>query len=272
MSTARYWWLASVALAASVAAYLLAGRSLASGGAVLALTLPLLFLLAHASTAIRRRAGGGRGDRTVVICGPSGSGKTALFLALSEEGQVNRDSSQRPLTAPSVTANKGHLAGQLGHSSPPIVLVDIPGSEKARDGALSRALPTADKVLLLLDTTSSNTLLTEAPFIVRVLAEGVKRRLPCMLLLGKSEAGIIDSSQFVRALDEALAGLARRLSSAPEDAGEELVEHVKCIQEHLGIDGDDPISFSTLDVPVMLYSDKDEQSLAQVKAWICDAQ
>lgn len=264
MSVARSLLLTAVAWIISAAIYLLAGRSLIYGGTALALSLPFVIFLSGAPAAARQRPGSGR---AVVICGPAGSGKTTLFLRLSGKRQVAENGSQCPLTAPSATVNKGKLVEQ---QSPPITLLDVPGNEKARDRALTETLPAASKLLLLFDATAADGLPAEAPFIARVLAESISKQVPCALVLGKSDLCTNDPEQFVRLLDEALVSLCRRMTNSPEDAGSDLGEHLRRIQKHLGIDAEDPISFSTLDIPVMSCNCKDEQSLAQLKAWISD--
>lgn len=273
MSPLCYLLLVVVDLVVGLTAYLLAGSSLAYGVTAAALALPPIILLLRAPIAIwQRPKNSRRAGHAIIICGPAGSGKTTLFLNLSGQANAAESKFQQPLTAPSAAVNEAKLANQPGQpSSSSTILLDVPGSEKVRDAALTEVLPAASKFMLVLDATNIENIPTEAPFIIRVLAEVIRRRVPCTLVLGKQDLGPGSALNFLQALDTALNSLSYRVITSSEDHNEELAEHVRCIQDHLGMAPEDPIDFDSLKIPVMCYSSKDEQSLAQLQQWICDA-
>lgn len=269
-----YLLLGLVDLAIGLAAYLLAGSSIAYGTTAAALALPLIVLLLSVLGVGQKRTGNAHTGHAVIICGPAGTGKTTLLLSLSEQATVVGQKVRHPLTAPSAAVNEAKLVRQPGQpsASSPITLIDVPGSEKIRNAALTEVLPDAGKLVLLFDARTVEDLPTEAPFIIRVLAEAIRRHVPCVLVLGKQDLGPGSTVEFVQALDAALESISSRAAAAsPEDMNEELAEHVRCIQDHLGIASEDPIAFDHLNVPVMLYSSNDEQSLLRLRTWICDA-
>ena len=220
--------------------------------AALALAVPLILLLLRYVL----KPGGVCSGTTAVLCGPAESGKTTLFLRLISS----------PLKVVSSAAvNTLLLDG--------VTVKDVPGSAKLRDALFSSAIKGVRNLVFVLVVSEPETLHTSMPFIVHVLATGLRRSVRILILAGKADLNHSAVSVLQAALDAELRRIAKHAivegGDDETDQDSQLRTDTNVLLCKAGLEDEpDSISVSSQDIPIRACSTHDPESIEAVKQWI----